>query len=79
MEILKIPLEKFKPTKKNQKYVMKGPWQWKNFLFSELVAFHPTEKELMRTAFEAWFKDIEKNFKKSDYVELLVFIRKEKS
>jgi len=79
MTILKIPLENFKLTKKTQKYVMKNPWQWKNFFFSEAVAFHPTEKKLMRLAFNAWFKDIQKTFAKSNYVEVLVFVRKEKN
>ena len=78
MDILKIPLENFKLTEKNQNDIMKNPWQWKNFFFSEGVAFHPTEKKLMRIAFNLWFKDIQKEFKKRDYVELLVFIRKEK-
>jgi hypothetical protein len=78
MTILKIPLENFKLTKNNQKYVMKNPWQWKNLFFSELAVFHPTEKRLMRIAFNLWFKDIQKNFRKSHYVELLIFIRKEK-
>lgn len=73
-----LPLDSKYFNKKYSRDILKNPWELNNFLFSKGVSFHPTEKKLMSIAFRLWFKDIQKKFKKRDFVELLIFIRKEK-
>ena len=74
-----LPVENIRNVKSFRRGLFKNPWLLHNFLYSEKIAFHHTEKKLMRIGFKLWFLEIEKAFAKRDYVELLIFIRKEKT